>query len=513
MKTQYLYLKVFSISIFLLASTIGHAQIFEKITKKVRNISSKTRKASFEKTAAISTSIKDTLYGIDWFDENMFTPETADRIGNSALPPGYYKSTVRSYCLKAGVYGPTKGDGYQIAKLKGRKAKLIHSIITKTVKHPTISQSDVQTLIWGIEAGAKFSKYPIEFQAKVSPLLTKKDILFMNISFDKLKNKVLPKKVKSLIDTYASLRQKMQSTQMKYDEIEAIAVKKGIPPLGIGSKEINVGIWSYIGNGFFLRANPQGYSTTDIELYRPAKLNVVKDKKGRIHIITDKENTMKITYSDEPDTNIFDYGHTKVPVWKIKKLHLSNSKKNRDTVLNINAWLFRGSIKNLDLVMTKPQHSSPEHIFSKKKKGGPFLEEKRYFFQKNNKDKIPLWDVLKNRFEKMKKMIKKYKELKGYAQEIDDMNEVKPTEDHLNKKNQSKMLNDAIKAVTNPTDFKGKSTWIRKNLKMTMDLVMNAIFALEGYNNDPKDPDLASNPAQPGNTSKQRIGLSNYEKQ
>ncbi|MEW7278083.1 hypothetical protein ABW636_05765 [Aquimarina sp. 2201CG1-2-11] len=511
MKTQ--HFKIFSISFLLLTSTICQSQIFEKITKKVRGISNKTKKVSFEKTAAISTSIKDTLYGIDWLDEDMFSTEIAEEINGSTLTPGYYKSTVRSYCLKAGVYGPTKGDGYQIARLKGRKAKLIHSILKKTIQYPNISQSNVQTLIWGIEAGAKFSKYPLKFQAKVRPLLTNKDILFMNVNFDKLKNKALPEKVKSLMNTYASLRQKMQNTQLKYDEIEAIAVKKGIPPIGIGSKEINKGIWSYIGNGFFLRAFPQVYTTTEIELYRPAKLSVSKDEKGRIHIITDASNTMKIIYNDEPGADILDYGHTKVPVWKIKKLHLSNSEKHRDTILNINAWVFRSSPDNLDDIMTKHEPSSPMNIFSKKKKGGPLPNEELHYLQKIDNDKKPLLDTVKDRLKKMKKWFKKFKELEGYAKEIDGMNEVKPNEHYLNDKYPNKAIYDGLKAVTNPADFKGKSTWIRKNLKMTMDLVMNAICALEDCtNNNPMDPDLASNPAQPGNTSKQRIGLSNYKK-
>ncbi len=277
------YLKTLSpLLVLFFLTTPSEAQILDNIVKKVKGISGKTRKVSFEKTAAISTSIKDTLYGIDWFDEDMFRPEMAEEMGNSALLPGYYRSTVRSYCLKAGVYGPTKGDGYQIAKLKGRKAKLIHAILEKSVKFPDISQSNVQTLIWGIEAGTKFSEYPLEFQISVKPLLTKKDMLFMQIDFGKMKNKVLPEKVQHLMDTYASLRNKMQSAQMKYDEIEAIAVKKGIPPLGFGSKEISKGIWSYIGNGFYLRAFPRGYATTDIELYRPSKFDIKKDKSNRI---------------------------------------------------------------------------------------------------------------------------------------------------------------------------------------------------------------------------------------
>ncbi|WP_271782506.1 hypothetical protein [Aquimarina algiphila] len=518
LKVKKIGFKIGLLFFFLLIGTASNAQIFDKVLKKVRNVTGK--RMPFEKTKAISTSIQDTLYGIDWFDEDMFIPEMAEPIGSSTLGPGYYRSTVRSYCLKAGVYGPTKGDGYQIAKLKGRKAKVIHSILKKSVIYPDIPQYHVQTLIWGIEVGTKFSSYPLEFQNTVRPLLTKKEMLSMEVNFDKIKYKLLPEKVKSLMNTYASLRTKMQSAQIKYDEIEAIAVKKGVAPLGAGSKEIKKGLWSYIGNGFFMRAFPKVYSTTEVELYRPAKLDIIKDDKGRIKTILDRGKSIEIVYDDSMGSDTFDYGNTKVPIWKIKKIHLQGNQKDQDTVIEINHWIFRGSQQQLDLVMQKHQNSIEINQFEKTKRGGPFPEEINFARFDPDKKK-PTWEEIYERlkkdkevFDKYKKWYDKLKEYKGYAEEIDEFGRVRPDEYYLNEEFRKKRIQDAIKVVSNPGDAKGRSKWIRETLKMTMDLVANAICALGGCgDNRPLDPDMESYPGQPGNTAKQRIGLSQYKKE
>src|SRR5690606_26141603 len=123
-----------------------------------------------------------------------------------------------------GVYGPTKGDGYQIAELKGAKADVIRSIMEKSPLYPDIDQRSIQTLIWGIEAGAKFSSYPLDFQLRVKPLLTEQEILAMQVDVGDAVDKLLPDNLKSLAATYSSLRNKMQAAQLKYDEIESIAL-------------------------------------------------------------------------------------------------------------------------------------------------------------------------------------------------------------------------------------------------------------------------------------------------
>lgn len=508
--------KLLLLFFFLFIGVTGEAQLLNKIFKKVKKITGKTKVLSFNKTAPISTSIQDTLYGIDWFDENQFKLELAKEIGSSKLGPGYYRSKVRSYCLKAGVYGPTKGDGYQIAKLKGSKSKMIHNILKNSVKYPEISQANVQTLIWGIEAGTKFSKYPLNFQKTVRPLLTKKEMLLMEVDFDKVKDKLLPKEIRSLASTYASLRNKMQTTQMKYDEIEAIAVKIGVPPLGAGSKEIQKGIWSYIGKGFFLRAAPEGYSTTLVELYRPAVFDIVKDDKGRIIKVSDHENILKIKYDEIFGAGVFDYGHTQVPVWKMQEIQLQDIKSKKDTVLTINEWVFRGSWNKIEQIL---QSKNPKSIDKNQNhqinsKGGPspyVLEPSSIYKDKKQPTFEEIYERAKKNKEKIDTYKKHYEAYKDFRKEVEDLSTIHGPDYYSDPKWYELTTIEGIKAAIS-FNYKDKGEWSRKIGKMIRDLMKFILYNL-GDNNDPIDPDLEFFPAQPGNTSKQRIGLSQYKKE
>lgn len=504
---------------FLFLGVQSEAQLLDKVLKKVKNITGKTKVISLNQTAPISTSIQDTLYGIDGLDEDLFRPELAEEIGNAKLGPGYYRSKVRSYCLKAGVYGPTKGDGYQIAKLKGSRAKLIHNIVKKSVRYPEISQSNVQTLIWGIEAGTKFSKYPLSFQQKVRPLLTKKEMLSMEIDFDNIKEKLLPKEMRALANTYASLRNKMQTTQMKYDEIEAIAVKTGIPPLGAGSKEIHKGIWSYIGKGFFLRATPEVYSTTLVELYRPSVFDIRKDDKDRIVKISNHEVSLTISYDDAFGAGVFDYGHTQVPVWKMQKIQLQDLKSKKDTILPTNQWMFRGSWDTIAMALkNKGSKSSNTYTHQTDSRGGP----SPYIINNNSmrKDKKqPTFEEVYERGEKFKKWIEKYKKYidayKDFSKEVNELSTIHGPDYYSSPEFYEKMSAEGIKAAVS-FNYSKQGKWMRKLGKLNRDLFTFILFGLGGTygpdHNDPLDPDLASYPGQPGNTSKQRLALSQYKK-
>ncbi len=506
-RKYYNYILLFFV---LFVNLTAEAQFFRKILKKVKKITEKTKVISFDDTKAISTSIKDTLYGVNFFEKEKLIYEDAKPIESFVLSPGYYKTTIRSYCLKAGVYGPTKGDGYQIAKLKGNKSKIIKSILNKSVNYSNIPQSTVQTLIWGIEAGTKFSDYPIDFQEKVSPLLTKKEKLMLEINFDEIKDEIIPDKIKSLTQVYSSLRKKMQATQMKYDEIEEIAVKKGIAPLGIGSKVIHKGIWSYIGNGFFLRAFPKRYSTTDIEIYRPSKFDVIKDTKDRIVEISNNKIALKINYNDIFGEGIFDYGTVKVPVWKIKQLQIFDIEKSEDTIIDVDRWMFRGSWKEIDLALKDKKYKNVEYNTDKSKKGGPFVSDQTHFAININKD-TPKFDEVYERFKKIKKRRGQYKSIEGFFKEVEDLSTIHSPEHYI--KNADALSAEGVKAAVS-FNYSKKGKWMRKHGKLIRDFMDYILCGMGGgcSNNDPLEPDLSSNLAQPGNTNQQRIGLSRYKK-
>lgn len=66
-----------------------------------------------------------------------------------SFPAGYFHLRLQSYCLHAGTYGPTTGDGYLLAPLKGDQAGLIGSILQRSIAHFYVKRHQEQTQIKG----------------------------------------------------------------------------------------------------------------------------------------------------------------------------------------------------------------------------------------------------------------------------------------------------------------------------------------------------------------------------
>ena len=202
---------------------------------------------------AITTSIKDAYPQALWLgglDKKISYDQSTGF--NLNLGAGYYRYKFNTFCLHAGTYAPTEGDGYLVAPIKGPKAELIKSILGRYYEHPEISQDDVQMLIWGIEAGQKFSNYDAAFQYRVTPLLKPEDIAMMEVDVKDIAYDLLPQEAKDVLDLYRDLRGKLSDASASYDDIERLAVKTGIAPLGKGSKNIEAGVWTSIGICFLL---------------------------------------------------------------------------------------------------------------------------------------------------------------------------------------------------------------------------------------------------------------------
>ncbi len=82
----------------------------------------------------------------DYSPENSFPLnyiETNDK-GFQLVKPGLYQEDLQTYCLHAGTYGPSRGEGYLYAPLKGGRAKIIKKILSNSFSHPEIPQQDIQ---------------------------------------------------------------------------------------------------------------------------------------------------------------------------------------------------------------------------------------------------------------------------------------------------------------------------------------------------------------------------------
>ncbi|MEM6475735.1 MAG: hypothetical protein AAF687_06170 [Pseudomonadota bacterium] len=231
----------------------------------------------------ITTSIQDAIYADpnrDGFDPGVAQDLTSlplDSKNRFVLAPGYYTMTAQSYCLKAGTYGPTSGDAYLYAPLKGPQRKAVDAILRNSVDNPDIAQRDIQVLLWAIIARAKFENLNTRTKAIAARLLSTRQLASLNrnaidvLTSSQVQGLIggVPGPVATVLEAEADMR-RMLSTGSSYGDLEAVAVLAGMAPLGEGSlTNIPSNRWSRHPKGFWVRFDPSGYSRTVVEIYVP----------------------------------------------------------------------------------------------------------------------------------------------------------------------------------------------------------------------------------------------------
>lgn len=405
----------------------------------------------WEPDRAVTTGIRDALPTVTFLKGvRSLTPLPIP--DNWVLAPGYYRATVRSYCLHAGAYGPTQGDGYLIAPLKGDRAPIIRNVLLRSIQFPDILQQDIQRLLWGIEDGAAWSSFNDAFKQRVAPLLTAQELAVLNLepkraalagAVKKRLGGLIPGGVKETIDRYAELRDRITRTA-DFEELERFAVRTGVAPWGKDSRrDVDPGVWAYVGDGFFLRAYPERYPTTVLEIYRVAPAVLTRDAKGRITRFDSDGFIIDTTYDDTPTTETVDGKPT--PVWRFKSVIFRHPDGRTHTIEN--AGFIVASARQIGVRVATA--------------GGAPLR------------------------------------LQG------DLGDMGHYQNGLNK-------------ATNLGDLGGKTSWIADHLNRVGGAYDQANSALNGLEppTDPKPRgfDPSSHTATPANTSKQRLALSGFKK-
>lgn len=308
---------------------------------------------------AITTSIKDAFpvaHVLGRFLQGI-TP-VASR--STRFQSGHFRMRLQSYCLHAGTYGPTKGDGYLLAPLKGDRAPLIRSIMERSVAHPEIQQHDIQQLIWGIEAYTPFQDYSPDFQDRIRPLLTAPELSSMSANRDAVKNiargilsSIVPAEVTNTISQVQSWRDKITNPSLAFPELEQLAVLRGKAPIGEGSREVPAGPWSYAGNGTYLRFFPESYATTNVEVFRPPTYSITLDDIGRATHLSSGGYTVDATYAARPD--LISFQGAMIRSWRFKTLRLTGPKSGQTALLNNRGYV----LDSRDVAYTR--HGSSVH--------------------------------------------------------------------------------------------------------------------------------------------------------
>lgn len=209
-----------------------------------------------------------------WLCEQPFENEKGYK-----LTSGFYKATVKSFCLKAGTYGPGKGSGYLYAPLKGTKKDLVYKLITNWKAHEEISQQQLQLLLWAIIAKTKFNNLSPDLKLVATKLLADGDMKDLSkagmdfVADEVMKKAVLqmPEPAQKIIAIENAMRQKFYAATVSYQEMEALAMLAGAAPV---NNTVTDGLWSLLPNGCYIKYLPAGYSSTYIEIYMP---DTVKD--------------------------------------------------------------------------------------------------------------------------------------------------------------------------------------------------------------------------------------------
>lgn len=443
---------------------------FDDLLKKV------TKGETWLPGKSITTSFNDVYPVVDWMDEfDGIAPDTVNTF--KGLLPGYYVMDVQSYCLKAGTYGPTKGAGYLIAPMLGKNSDIVAKILERSVDHPNISQRNIQLLLWAIESGAKYDDLPSDLKAATLPLFKPEDIIALNIDYNFALD-LLPGELTELSKYYTKMRNLITNPKTGYEEIERLAVQNGV---GLNLKDdIKEDQWNYIGDNYYISTNPIGYAKTTVRLFKAAPVTTSKDDKGRISKITDGMNSIEIVYDDEPGRDVLSTeGNPDVPIWRFKKIILS-APEGTETLEDI-GWMIRGDGKPV----TKTEAESPESV--------------------NNPLNTPTYSEYTQRLNLINNestLVNKI--LNSLKKSSQGMNNI--VSDNFNAETHTF---NGLRVATNPTNFKGKSNWFRKNLSLVTSWWNCAINATAGSScqND-TDPPLPKKISVPANNGRQRLGMS-----
>ena len=283
-------MKKIMLTLFIVTATLGNAQILNMIKDKVKD---KTMSFAGDKvvnaitTEAITTNFKDCntvdIKQPEFASGKNFVSlcrESFNKDTGYILTPGYYQIQLKSFCLKAGTYAPSKGDGYLFAPLKGPKEEIINALVKNWYNHQDIPQEQVQSLVWAVIAKSSFKNLNTESKLVAARLLSKDQLLKlskMGLDFipadimSKAKSN-LPQPVQIALDAENKIRNFFSSSSSSYAELERLAMISGVNP---EKSAIQYGTWGLHPDGYWVAYEPHGYREMTVKIFVPENLTSV----------------------------------------------------------------------------------------------------------------------------------------------------------------------------------------------------------------------------------------------
>lgn len=283
-------MKKIMLTLFIATATLGNAQILNMIKDKVKD---KTMSFAGDKvvnaitTEAITTNFKDCntvdIKQPEFASGKNFVSlcrESFNKDTGYVLTSGYYQIQLKSFCLKAGTYAPSKGDGYLFAPVKGPKEEIINALVKNWYNHQDIPQEQVQSLVWAVIAKSSFKNLNTESKLVAARLLSKDQLLKlskMGLDFipadimSKAKSN-LPQPVQIALDAENKIRNFFSSSSSSYAELERLAMISGVNP---EKSAIQYGTWGLHPDGYWVAYEPHGYREMTVKIFVPENLTSV----------------------------------------------------------------------------------------------------------------------------------------------------------------------------------------------------------------------------------------------
>ncbi len=295
----------------------AEAQILNRLRKRAEEALGETAviQKLLEEPPGITTSIHDAHTEIPFLDGHAPTG-SADlgalpRDSRNAFfaPPGLYEMEALSYCIHAGTYGPSGGDGYALAPLKGELAPILETVVRRSMDHPEVGQAEIQSLIWALQARIPVNEMSRELQMVAEILLDPDQLASLSEGFvDLAKEELLvqarermPEAIRRVAEVEARLRSLLREGAT-FSELEEAAVLVGAPPPSELVREVPLMRWNYHPDGYFIRLAPEHYALTYVQTYIPEEYRLRRDGEGRVQeILGPRGVRLVLEYAKTPE--------------------------------------------------------------------------------------------------------------------------------------------------------------------------------------------------------------------
>lgn len=474
-----------------------------------------------EEDPPLTTSLEDVRREMPLLDGETFSvaqPLTSlpqNHAGAYQALPGFYSATLESYCLKPGTHGPGGGEGYGYATLAGPRADAIDKILRRTVQYPQIPQRDIQKLLWGIIAQTQLKKMSDEVQEAASQLLNEDEIdeidgNALGLIPDEMRRELfanLPEPVQRVLTAKAELRERLSQGDAAYEELEEIAILTGAVERGEGSRRIPKQRWSLHPEGYFVRYFPSGYAQTQMQVVVPRPATVVRDSKGRITAIDYGDGYRVETEYNDAIGAISVPGEPEMQIYRFQLVRWVSPEQT--VVIRDRGWTFVGLPTTGEARLTELMEGS----------GAIAAKANQPLAQRGTGEQLN-WQEVQDAQERYQDAKDKAETVETYVESLDEPTR-KEGEEILDREH----YQDGMEAVAeNDPDAKGE--WLGEHLRRAQQAWAYATCKIANLGTDYQcgdpepnpDPDPAPDPtpvepggdaAIPGNTNRQRIGISN----